>query len=471
MLRARGWANPLAVKIGGPAFRNRCEAVSIGPIDHLPANVKRASAANRRRKNMIKGVNINSGDLMGRRFNGFDLRPYLAHHDVAMRQLVYWNKQSDADFVEKAFDYPGDRHITRALNRLEGKLSMHARLHPHSWTLPHHQTVREADFVHLHIIHDGYFSLSALPYLTHRKPTVWTWHDPWPMTGHCIYPMGCDRYQTGCGSCPDLTLPFPMRKDRTAEQFAWKDSVYGKVKAEVILASKWMMDLASQSPLAQHFNFNLIPFGLDLDVYKPRDQDEARSRLGVIPGRPVIFLRSTSTPYKGLKQFQQALDRIDPELELCIIAMQETGHFNRFIGRHQIIEFGWTDDTDLILDAFAACDFFLMPSMAEAFGLMAIEAMACGKPVLTVNGTSLPDVSAAPEAGVCVEPNDIDGLADAIVHLSTNLDECRRRGARSLDIARERYDIRTQAELTAELYHRVLRDGIGKPSLQRTISA
>lgn len=393
---------------------------------------------------------------MGQRFNGFDLKPYLEPHGISMQQLVYWNKRSNAEFVSQAFDYPGSRYITRALNKVEGSLSLHARLHPHSWSLPFHKAVREADFLHMHIVHDGYFSLSALPFITRQKPTIWTWHDPWPMTGHCIYPMGCSRFQTGCGDCPDLTLPFPMKADRTAEQFAWKNKVYQKTKAEVVVASQWMLDMASVSPLAEHFNFTLIPFGLKLDDYKPRDREAARARLGIQPGRPVIFLRSSSTPYKGLKLVVEALKKLPADLKLCIIAVQETGHFDSFMGHHQIIEHGWTDDQELLLDAFAACDFFLMPSAAEAFGLMAIEAMACARPVLTMHGTSLPGVSAAPQAGIAVEAGSAAALAATIERLARNPDECLQRGRLSRRVAEERYDIRVQAALTADLYRRVL---------------
>ncbi|MGO7078513.1 glycosyltransferase family 4 protein [Rhizobium johnstonii] len=404
----------------------------------------------------INVVQINSGDLIGRRFNGFDLHPYLQDLGVKSTQLVYWNKQSDADFVSKMFDYPGSRLLTRALTIVENRASLHARLHPHSWTLPSHKKVQEADIMHLHIIHDGYFSLSALPYVTSKKPTVWTWHDPWPMTGHCIYPLECTRWTTGCGFCPNLQLPFSMRTDRTAEQFAWKRRLYKKTKAEIVVASQWMMDMAANSPLAETFNFNLIPFGLDLDRYKPRDRRAARERLGIFPDRPVIFLRASSTPFKGLSEFVKALELLDPDLRLCIISLQETGQFDAFIGRHQIIEFGWTNDEELLLNAYAACDFFAMPSKAEAFGLMAIEAMACARPVLCFTGTSLPGVAFAPEAGWAVPENDIEALANAIDYLVRDRLACEQRGIASRALAEAHYDIRQQARLTADLYERVL---------------
>lgn len=406
--------------------------------------------------NTIKVVQISSGDLVGRRFNGYDLQPYLKERNIESSQLVYWNKHSNATFVSKAFNYPGSRILTRAFMHLEQMLSMHARIHPHSWTLPFHEKVRSADLVHLHIIHDGFFSISALPFLTRRKPTVWTWHDPWMMTGHCIYPLQCMRWLSGCGSCPDLTLPFAMKRDKTATQYKWKQKTYKRTHAEIVVASHWMREMAARSPLATGFNISIIPFGLDLQRYKPADKFAARSRLGVLPGRAVIFIRSSATPFKGLSQFIKAIELLNPSLRLCIIAFQETGHFDKFIGRHQILEFGWTNDENLLLDAYAASDFFAMPSMAEAFGLMAIEAMACARPVLCFDGTSLPSVVFAPEAGLSVPHGDIYALAKAIESLVNNPAEALCRGNLSRVLAEKHYDIRTQAQATCELYRRVL---------------
>lgn len=392
---------------------------------------------------------------MGRRFNGFDLTPHLRDHDVDSNHLVFWNHESDAEFVGKLFPYPGSRTITRAINVLERKRSLHARLHPHSWMLPLHKRFREADLVHYHIIHDGFLSLSALPFLSRLKPSVWTWHDPWPMTGHCIYPMGCERWQIGCGSCPDLSLPFPMQNDRSNEQFQWKKELYPKIKAEIIVASPWMREMANKSPLAESFNFTAIPFGLDLNMYKPRDKSAVRERLGVLPDRKVICVRTSSTPYKGLADFIAALDLIDPSQKLCIIGFQEIGHFDKFIGRHQIIEFGWTNDEELLRDGLAACDFFMMPSKAEAFGLMAIEAMAAGRAVVSYDGTSLPGVTFSPEAGISVPMGDIRALADVITHLLEDAEDCEARGKLSRKIAETHYNIERQARETAAVYHRV----------------
>ena len=72
---------------------------------------------------------------------------------------------SDAlrSFIEKN---PGARVLTWLIGKLEYGLSLQSVLHLQSFLLPLHRVFRAADVVHYHIIHDGYFSLLALPFLT-----------------------------------------------------------------------------------------------------------------------------------------------------------------------------------------------------------------------------------------------------------------------------------------------------------------
>lgn len=406
----------------------------------------------------MKLLQVSSSDIVGGRFNGYTVRDRLAAEGIESRHMV-WNRIGVDPDVGKIFDYPGSRLATRAIGWLERQLSIHSVLQVHSFGLPWHKSFREADVVHYHIIHDGFFSILALPMLSRMKPTVWTWHDPWAMTGHCIYPMTCERWRQGCGACPDLSRVFAMKHDRTAEEFRRKQRIYSKTKADVVLASQWMLDMARQSPLGTNFNFHLIPFGIDLDAYRPHDREAARQRLGVLPGRKVLCLRAASSPFKGLANTVEALHRLSSDQPLCLITFQETSHFDAFIGTHQIIEYGWTNDEDLLKDAYAACDVFLMPSRAEAFGLMAIEAMACGRPVVCFERTALPNVTFAPDAGIAVPMDDNEALTAVLRRLIENVDECRVRGERSRRLAEEHYDIVQQAGRLAALYRDVAARG------------
>ncbi len=70
-----------------------------------------------------------------------------------------------------------------------------------------------AQIVQCHNLHGGYFDLRALQWLSARVPTLLTLHDMWTLTGHCAHALGCDRWRTGCGRCPDLKLDPAIRAD------------------------------------------------------------------------------------------------------------------------------------------------------------------------------------------------------------------------------------------------------------------
>ena len=96
-----------------------------------------------------------------------------------------------------------------------------------------------------------------------------------------------------------------------------------------------------------------------------------------------------------------------------------------------------------------------MPSKAESFGMMAIEAMACEKPVVVFDNTALPDVTFAPECGYLVKNKDSKDLAKAIDYLLSNETERLRRGKLGRTICEKEYADTIYNELMAKLYKQV----------------
>jgi glycosyltransferase involved in cell wall biosynthesis len=141
---------------------------------------------------------------------------------------------------------------------------------------------------------------------------------------------------------------------------------------------------------------------------------------------------------------------------ICILTTQDKGVFDDFLGRFQIVELGWTNDEDLLIASQQAIDFYVMPSMAEAFGLMAIEAMACGKPVISFQGTSLPEVTFAPEIGVAVPMGDSSALAAAIDRWVEAPEEVRQRGALARRAAEAHYGIDLHLDRLISVYRQAI---------------
>lgn len=85
--------------------------------------------------------------------------------------------------------------------------------------------------------------------------------------------------------------------------------------------------------------------------------------------------------------------------------------------QNDVVFTGYVADEDLPA-LYNAADLFVYPSIYEGFGLPPLEAMACGTPVITSNTSSLPEVVG--DAGIMIDPPDVDGLADAMHEVLTN---------------------------------------------------
>ncbi len=399
-------------------------------------------------------LQVNGYQSPGRRFNGLSLKSHLAALGVSSKYFV-WEQDRLEDGVV-SLQGSVVRKINRIARGVERVLSLQSELYLNGTNLKGLPEFQEADLIHYHIIHSGFLSMQSLPSLTALKPSVWTLHDPWAMTGHCVHPFACQRWKAGCGQCPDLNTDFKISFDTTALNFRLKQFAYRRSNFEVIVASAWMENLVAQSPLFEGVPVHKIPFGLDLEFFKPRDQSQAKARLGIEPERLVLCFRSVVNDFKGLQYIIEALDQIQVDMPICLLTLNDKGRIDQFKGRFQMVELGWINDDDVMRDVYDATDLFLMPSLADSFGLMAVEAMASGKPTVCFEGTALPDSIFTPQAGVAVPTRDSAALAKAIERLIHNPEERLQRGLRSRQLAEQHYDIRKQAERMVEVYRRVV---------------
>ena len=399
-------------------------------------------------------LQVNGYQSPGRRFNGLSLKPYWAEYDIHSKHVVWELDRQE----EGVISLPGAtvRKINRLTRGIERVLSLQSQLYTNGMHIKRLPEFLEADLVHYHIIHSGFLSMQSLPSLTALKPTVWTLHDPWAMTGHCIHPFDCQRWKTGCGKCPDLNTDFKINADTSALNFRLKRFAYRKANLEVMVASTWMENMVKQSPLFEGVPVHKVPFGLDLEFFKARDQVQAKARLGIEADRLVLCFRSVMNNFKGLQYVIEALDRLQVEVPICLLTLNDKGRVDKFKERFQVVELGWTNDDEVMRDVYDATDVFLMPSLADSFGLMAVEAMAFGKPTVCFEGTALPEVIFTPEAGIAVPSRDSATLVDAIKRLILNPEERLQRGMRSRQLAEQHYDIRQQAGRMAEVYRQVI---------------
>jgi glycosyltransferase involved in cell wall biosynthesis len=116
-----------------------------------------------------------------------------------------------------------------------------------------------------------------------------------------------------------------------------------------------------------------------------------------------------------------------------------------FLGRHASVE-----------DLLACADLFLLPSASESFGLAALEAMACGSPVIASNAGGLPEVVEDGVSGYLLPVGATDAMAEAGIRILKDDTLRRSMGAAARRIAVEKFSADAIVPQYERLYERVL---------------
>src|SRR6202012_1951701 len=131
---------------------------------------------------------------------------------------------------------------------------------------------------------------------------------------------------------------------------------------------------------------------------------------------------SSSDPVKGYAVFEAALKRIRHP-NVWAVAMGSMSVGDRAIGAVKVRQLGRVDNPRLQAIVYSAADAFVMPSLAEALGQVAMESIACGTPVIGSDTGGIPDVVIPGVSGWLFPPADVDALAVLIEHLADKPEE------------------------------------------------
>src|SRR5947207_8498214 len=177
-------------------------------------------------------------------------------------------------------------------------------------------------------------------------------------------------------------------RDTTALLWRMKRAVYARSRLTIIVPSRWMLELARASPLLSRFEMHRIPHGVETDVFRPLPKDEARRRLGLPEGRPLVLFSASdlNEPRKGLHLLEEALARMD---DPPLLALAGAGEIPR---RVETAWLGSIGDDEVLAQAYSAADVLAVPTVADALTQTAIESIACGTPCVAFDRGGVTDV-------------------------------------------------------------------------------
>ena len=270
------------------------------------------------------------------------------------------------------------------------------------------------DVIHLHNLHGNYINIPLLfKYIKKQNiKVVWTLHDCWSFTGICPHfdMIGCEQWKYGCKKCP-MSLEFLLANNNSiAENYERKKFMFtGINKMTLVTPSKWLAGLVKQSFL-KDYPVKVINNGIDLDIFKPTDSD-FRKKYALENKYIVLGVAFGWDKRKGLDVFCELAKRLD-EVKYQIVLVGTDDNVDKLLPDN-IISIHRTQNQTELAEIYTAADLFVNPTREEVLGMVNIESLACGTPVLTF------DTGGSPECidetcGSVVAKDDIDSMEEEI---------------------------------------------------------
>jgi len=271
------------------------------------------------------------------------------------------------------------------------------------------------DLVHLHTVADWFNVPSWLETLPGGIGVVITLHDMWHFTGGCFLYRGCDRFTETCAPCPILKTP--LNRILAKDEQRRKLQAYRSRCVQFVANSQWLANLADRSAIVRACGSSqVIPPGIDTDVFRPQDKAQYRAELG-IPADAFVIVAGAASLTDTNKNIPWLLEQLAglPELEDVLVVLAGEGTLKIPVGLHVRLTGGAADRIKRAM-LFSAADVFVSASLMETYGLMLVEAMSCGIPVVAFRTGGVPE--AVPEqGGILCEQLDAAAFKTAIQKL------------------------------------------------------
>jgi glycosyltransferase involved in cell wall biosynthesis len=284
-------------------------------------------------------------------------------------------------------------------------------------------------------------------------PVVWQLHDMNVMTGGCHYDEDCGKYRHGCGACPQLGST--DLKDLSRQIWKRKQAVFealGASRLHIVAPSRWMLELVNTSPLLSKFSATLIPYGIDVEEFAPRDRCFAREVLGLPQAAQVVMFVSDDLTNlrKGFSFLLEALLGMVQVHNLFLVSvgrgkLPETGSI-------PCVHVGSVEHNRWLSMIYSAADLFVIPSVQDNLPNTVLESMACGTPVVGFDVGGIHDLVQSGRTGQLVPVRDSVALRDAMTQLLHAPSTCRKMGAECRKLVMEEYSFELLAMRHTALY-------------------
>jgi len=275
----------------------------------------------------------------------------------------------------------------------------------------------DADIIHLHNLHGWFFNLKTIKEMSKLKPIIWTLHDMWAITSHCAHSFE-GGLENGFYQCQSLNS-YPRIAWHNEKYLCYrKKIIYDNSDFEIVVPSMWLKNKVENSLLKEK-NIHLIYNGVDTKVFRSMDKQTIRKDLNISLVKKIILCFSDkikNNEYKGSEYINKILEKFRNNKSVHFICIGGSANSD-FEKNSNITYIPNITDVNLLAKYYASSDIFLYPSIADSFGLVVAESMACGTPVLTFKVGGIPEIVDHKINGYVAKYKDEDDLINGLNYI------------------------------------------------------
>ena len=291
-----------------------------------------------------------------------------------------------------------------------------------------HPIYKEADIIHLHWV-AGFLDFGF--FQKNKKPVIWTLHDQNPIDGVFHYSIDHDN------STNQLNNAIRKRKI---------DALHRCGNLTFICLGQWMAKvIGSQTNVP----YRVISNGIDLEIFKPTEQAEAREKLGLPTNKRIILFVAfnLNNKRKGFKYLSDICKNLGSDFYLISVGKEGSSQDYK--------SFGIIRDKKTLCLLYSSADLFVIPSLQDNQPNTLTEAMACGCPVIGFKNSGIIDMITPEKNGELVEESS-EQLAKAIIKLSNDKVLLRKFSTEARRTAKKYYELNSSVQKHLQLYEEVL---------------
>ena len=277
------------------------------------------------------------------------------------------------------------------------------------------------EIIHLHNIHGYYINIELLfNYLSQTTiPIVWTFHDCWPITGHCVYFdfVGCKKWKEHCDKCPQKnTYPSSVFRDNSFYNYDIKKKLFNSVSSLTLVpVSDWLADIIKES-FFRKYPVEVIHNGVDTSIFRSSNVDKVKNKYDLANKFVILGVASVWDSRKGLNDFLELNTRLMSNEVIILIGLtlkQKKSLPNNIIGIER------TENISELVEFYSTADVFVNPTWEDNFPTTNIEALACGTPVITYNTGGSPE-AISKETGFSITKGSLNELREKLDTIKMN---------------------------------------------------